>query len=282
MAVERKHLHLDIVTSSPARTSAFQMLLGSDRVRQVQPLFTEDAMRKPVSTVESQPAEWPMQVAEHKAFQDLAAHVVNSYLTSTVEDGRLGEIKKDDGRLIRIYSDSVNIAYASDTSDSTAVVLEKPKNIGAWLADTQHGAMALSGKNIELCTALTAIDMTDPSVHPTTTLVRLSMKMKPFTIQDVKQFIEKYGEQSILKSASGISFINEAADLFETQEPLKIYIQTDTSHPPSLLMQYPTWDHLGQKERVRLLYGAIPEVVASISSNFTPSYPSSVTEGRKI
>jgi hypothetical protein len=282
MTAERKNLHLDIVTSSPARSLAFQMLLGPDRVRQVQPLFTEDVMRKPVSTVESQPAEWPMQVAEHKAFQDLAAHIVNSYLTSTVEEGRLGDIKKDDGRLIRIYSDTVNIAYAGDTSDSTAIVLEKPKNLAQWLADSQYGAMSMSGKNFEICTALTAIDMTDPSVHPTTTLVRIAGKMKPFTIADVKTFISKYGEDAVLKSASGISFINTEADLFETSEPLKIYIQKDTAVPPSLLLQYPTWEHIGQKERIRILYGAIPEVVSSLSENFTPSYPQGVSQGRKI
>jgi hypothetical protein len=106
------------------------------------------------------------------------------------------------------------------------------------------------------------------------------MKMKPFTIHDVKKFIEKYGEDSILKSASGISFINKDPDLFETQEPLKVFIQTDTTAPPTLLMQYPNWDHLTQKDRVRLLYGAIPEVIDTMSTNFTPSYPSSI--GRKI
>ncbi len=282
MTAERKNLHLDIVTSSPARSLAFQMLLGPDRVRQVQPLFTEDVMRKPISTVESQPAEWPMQVAEHKAFQDLAAHIVNSYLTSTLEEGRLGDVKKDDGRLIRIYSDTVNIAYAGDTSDSTAIVLEKPKNLAQWLADNQYGAMSMSGKNFEICTALTAIDMTDPSVHPTTTLVRIAGKMKPFTVADVKRFIGKYGEDAVLKSASGISFINEQADLFETSQPLKIYIQKDTAVPPSLLLQYPTWDHIGQKERIRILYGAIPEVVSSLSNDFTPSYPQGVSQGRNV
>lgn len=282
MTTERKNIHLDIVTSSPARTSAFQMLLGTDRVRQVQPLFTEDVMRKPVSTVESEPAEWPMQVAEHKAFQDLAAHIVNSYLTSTIEEGRLGEVQKEDGRLIRVYSDTVNIAYAGDTSDSTAMVLEKPKNLAMWLADSQHGAMSMSGKNFEICTALTAIDMTDPSVHPTTTLVRIAGKMKPFTLTDVKSFMNKYGEDAVLKSASGISFINKEADLFETNEPLKIYIQTDTETPPTLLLQYPSWEHLSQKERVRILYGAIPEVVATFTNNFTPSYPPNVSQGRKV
>jgi hypothetical protein len=124
--------------------------------------------------------------------------------------------------------------------------------------------------------------MTDPTVHPTTTLVRITGKMKPFMLSDVKKFISKYGEDAVLKSASGISFINQEADLFDTTEPLKIYTQTDTAVPPSLLLQYPTWDHLTQKERIRILYGAIPEVVTAMTANFIPSYPPSVTQGRKV
>ena len=94
--------------------------------------------------------------------------------------------------------------------------------------------------------------------------------------------MNKYGEDAVLKSASGISFINKEADLFETNEPLKIYIQTDTETPPTLLLQYPSWEHLSQKERVRILYGAIPEVVATFTNNFTPSYPPNVSQGRKV
>lgn len=278
MAIERNNYRLDVVTSSPARADAFRTLLGPDRVRQILPHFTEDIIRKPNL---QKPHEWPMEMAERKALQDIAALMVLSYVNQTVETGHLEDVPIDGKRVIRLYSDTVNTAFATDTSNEINMILEKPKSIPQWLSDPKQGVMAMSGKNFEICTALTAIDMTDPTLHPTTILIRINGSMKPFTIADVKQFILKYGEENILKSASGISFINDHADLFDTNEPLKIYIQTDADASPNLLFELPTWDTLPQKDRLRLLYGALPEALDMIIDNFHPAYPPKTQNGRK-
>lgn len=263
---------LDVVTSSPARAGAFQMLLGADHVRQVTPYFTEEVIRKPIN---SNPAEWPMEMAERKALQDIAALMVISYLNNTIETGMQGDVHVDGQRVVRMYSDTINVGFTDDILDEATMVFEKPKSIASWLADPERGPRAMSGKKFEICTALTGIDMSDPAVHPATILIRISGKFKSFTIDDVKKFITKYGEPAILRAASGISFINQGSDLFDTDQPLRIFMQTDPSGGSTLLQQYPTWDHLDQAERQRILYGAIPEAVQTLVSSFAPAYPPS-------
>jgi hypothetical protein len=271
MAPKERPTEYHVVTSSSARAGAFKALLGEENVRQITPRFTEDIMRRPIN---HQTAEWPIEMAENKALQDMAAHMVYSYLNGVVETGAIGDVKPDGKRIIRLYSDTINISYAGDIADENTVVMEKPKNIGQWLADRQHGAMALSGKNTELCTAITAIDMTDPDVHPTTILMRTAVKMRPFTIDEVKEFIARHGEEHILNAASGISFVNDTVELFDTSAPLRVYMQKDPNESPSLLFQLPTWEHLTQKERTQILYGGLPQVIEAISDTFKPSYPS--------
>jgi len=279
MAIERNNYRLDVVTSSPARTDAFRTLLGPQRVRQVLPHFTEDVIRKPDI---QKPHEWPMEMAERKALQDIAALMVLSYVNQTVETGHVEDVHVKGRRVIRLYSDTVNIAFADDTSDEQTMILEKPTSVARWLTDTKNGAMVMSGKNFEICTALTAIDMTDTTLHPTTILIRISGKMKPFTTADVRQFIQKYGEENILKSASGISFINEQADLFDTSQPLRVYTQMDSLNPPNLMFELPNWTTLAQKDRLRILYGAIPEALNMVVDNFHPAYPPNANNGRKL
>lgn len=271
MALTERPIHFHIVTSSPARTNAFASLLGADRVHQVLPHFTEDIIRKPVNM---NVAEWPLEMAERKAMQDISALMVRSYINGAVETGHAGDIHTQGDRVIRIYSDTINITYDKDIFDDTAVVNEKPKNIAQWMSDRVNGAMGMSGKNTELCTALTAIDMTDPSVHPTTVLVRTAIKMKPFTIQDVQEFVRKHGADSVLKSASGISFVNDTVELFDTDSPLRTYIQTNPDEPPTLVHEYKTWGHLTHEERLRILYGAVPQAIEQLITNFQPAYPS--------
>lgn len=278
MAAPERSTQYHIVTSSPARTKAFESLFGSKNVCQVAPRFTEDIIRKPVN---NQPAEWPMEMSERKALQDLAAHLVHSYLNGVISTGCEGDFSPDGKRIIRVYSDTINIAYAGDTADETTVVLEKPPTIAKWMADRERGAMALSGKNTEMCTAITAIDMTDPNVHPTTVLVRTAVKMKPFTPEDVKKFIARHGDDAVLKAASGISFSNESVELFDTSSPLRTYIQIDPNLPPSLLFEIPTWEHLPQDDRRRILYGAIPEVMQIVTNEFKQSYPPTISGGNK-
>lgn len=281
MAPTEKSTQYHIVTTSEPRTAAFASVFGADRVRRVTPLFTEDTIRKPINTV--QPAEWPIETAEQKAFQDIAAHMVRSYLTNVVDTGRTNDYHVDGDRIIRIYSDTINIAYAGDISDESTLILEKPKNLERWMNDRERGAMALSGKYTELCTALTAIDMTNPNVHPNTVLVRTTVKMKPFTKDDVQEFVARHGEKAIMTSASGISFINGTVELFDTQSPLRTYIQTDPNLPPSLLFELPTWDHLSHQDRLRMLYGAIPEAMHILTNGFpkaNPSIPSKPTSER--
>lgn len=275
MAQQERNVQYHIVTSSPARTKAFATLLGEDRVKQVLPHFTEDIIRKPVNT---NVAEWPLEMAERKAMQDISALMVLSYVNGVVETGHVGDVKANGDRVIRIYSDTINIAYDKDINDDSTVVLEKPRSIASWLSDRKQGAMALSGKNTELCTAITAIDMTDPTVHPATILIRTATRMRPYTITDVQTFIKRHGEESIQKSASGISFINESVELFDTDSPLRTYIQTDPDQPPTLLFEYPSWGHLTQGDRTQILYGALPQAMDMLMNQFQPAYPS--TRGR--
>ncbi len=278
MAHIERQTQFQVVTSANARVEAFRSILGKNRVVRVPPAFTEDGMIKPIN---HQPAEWPMETSQRKAFQDIAANMVRSYLSGVVETGLEGDIAVDNKRVIRLYSDTINIVYAGDTRDEATVVLEKPKSIHEWLTDPVRGAMALSGKNTEVCTALTAIDMTDPKAHPATILVRTTFKVKPFTIEDAKQFVSTHGEESILKSASGVSFINNTVELFDTTAPLRTYIQTDANLPPNLLFELPTWDHLTQQDRLRILYGAIPEALNILVQQFQPAKPQ-IHNGRNI
>lgn len=267
--IERKTT-FHVVSSSRARHDAFASLLGPENVRQVRPHFTEDIIRKPINT---QTAEWPMEMSETKAFQDIAALMVLSYLNQTVETGLRGDVRMDNERIIRLYSDTINIAYAGDTLDDATLILEKPRNIENWIVDRERGAMALSGKHTELCTAITAIDMTNPDVHPRTVLVRTAIKMRPYTEKDVRAFVDRHGKEAIMKSASGISFINGSVELFDTEQPLRMYIQTDPNLPPSLIAELPTWSHLTQEDRQRILYGAVPEAIQLLTSEFPEAKP---------
>ena len=152
MASPERHIDLHVVTSADARVAAFASVLGQENVHKVLPHFTEDIIRKPVN---SNVAEWPIEMAERKAMQDISALMVLSFVNGVVETGHIGDIQTDGKRVIRLYSDTINIAFDKDISDETAVVLEKPKSIPLWLADRERGAMALSGKNTEICTGLT-------------------------------------------------------------------------------------------------------------------------------
>lgn len=271
MATPERPIHFHIVTSADARVNAFAQALGYENTTKVAPHFTEDVIRRPINT---NVAEWPIEMAERKAMQDISALMVLSFVNGVVETGSLGDVTMNGKRVIRLYSDTINIVYDKDISDNTAVVLEKPKSIATWLSDRDHGAMALSGKQTELCTGLTAIDMSDPGVHPATIEIRTVAKMKPFTIDDIRTFIQRHGEDAILHAASGISFINETVELFDTESPLRTYIQTDPNAPPVLLFELSKWGHLTQDERARILYGAIPEAIAVLLNRFQPAYPS--------
>src|SRR5690349_1295096 len=120
MPFEQRSIKLDIVTSSPARTNAFKTLLGADRVEQVTPRFTEAVLRKPVN---SSPAEWPVEMAEGKALQDIAALFVLSATNTIASEGLVGDLNTNNERKIRIYSDTVQVVFAGDTTDETRVVL---------------------------------------------------------------------------------------------------------------------------------------------------------------
>ena len=273
MPHQERTTHFQIVTSAKARVNAFESIIGKDRVHQILHLFTEDEMLKPIN---HQPAEWPTEMSQRKAFQDVAANMVRSYLTGVIDSAKIGDIPLDNQRVIRLYSDTINIVYAGETSDDMTTVLEKPISINQFVYDRERGAMALSGKYTEVCTGLTAIDITDPNAHPATILVRTTFKAKPFTKDDVKKFVERHGEHSILKSASGISFINDTVELFDTSSPLRTYVQTDPNLPPMLLFELPTWGHLTQADRQKLLYGAIPEALRILLSSFPTSNPNLV------
>lgn len=258
MAIER----LDIVTSSPARHDSFVRLLPHTDVRRLDPRFTEELIQQPLNV---QPAEWPMEMAERKALQDLAAAYVLATTDEAAHQGMVAEIgKSTEARHIRMYSDTITVSYAGETSDETPTVLEKPKDIASWFKDKERGALALSGKNIEICTALTAIDAKNPNAPPVTILVRIATKMSPYTLEDVKRVIEKHGPQAVLTTAGGISLWNGGTPLYDGSIPLKIYLQTDPLQQPVLVNEIRGWQQLDNDHLKQMLYGAVPEAMESM------------------
>lgn len=263
-ALERSgypNIQFDIVSSSAARYNAFANLLGHEHVRQVKYFFDESVMRKPVN---HQPAEWPFEVAEQKALQDVAALLVIAASGEIARDNMLGDIKVDGKRTIRLYSDTVQVVFDRYITDDTVKVLEKPESLQEWLNDDSDGAMAQSGKRFEMATALTGIDITNPNAHPSTILVRFAGKMKPYTKDDIHKLLENYGPQEVMTVSGGISIQNGGTVLYDKSHPLTCYIQTDPNATPTLVFELPNWESLDLKTLQRYVYGAIPEAITTL------------------
>lgn len=254
-------IYLDVVTSSKERIMAFRSLLTPDRVHQVTPGFTETVIHKPVN---SSPSEWPFEVAKEKALQDVTGLLVQGAVNKTACEGLLGDVSTRPGRTIRLYSDTVQVSYNADAPDDVPKVLEKPISLDHWLSDPENGALSQSGKNFEICTALTGIDITDPSAHPATVLVRVAGKMRPYDMSDIMNVIKTHGERDITMAAGGVSIQNGGTELYDKTEPLRCYIQKDPNLQPQLLFEIPTWDHLDLTTLRRFVYGAVPEALEAL------------------
>ncbi len=261
-------IHLDIVTSSKERVMAFSSLLQKGRVRQIPPGFTETVIHKPIN---SSPSEWPFEVAKEKALQDLTGILVLGAINKASAEGLLGDVHTRPGRTIRLYSDTVQVSYNADTPDDIPMVLEKPSNLEQWLTDGKRGAMAQSGRHFEICTALTGIDVTNPAAHPSTVLVRITGKMRPYTLADVMNVINTHGERDITMAAGGISVQNAGTNLYDKTYPLRYYIQTDPNTAPQLTFEIPTWQHLDIKTLQRFVYGAVPEALQALMTQIDNS-----------
>lgn len=254
-------IYLDVVTSSKERVMAFRSLLPADRVNQVTPGFTETVIHKPVN---SSPSEWPFEVAREKALQDITGLLVQGVVNKSACEGLVGDIADRPGRTIRLYSDTVQVSYNAESPDDVPKVLEKPISIEHWLTDPENGALAQSGKNFEICTALTGIDLTDPSAHPATVLVRVAGKMRPYDMSDVMNVIHTHGERDITMAAGGVSIQNGGTELYDKSEPLRCYIQKDPNLQPQLVFEIPSWDHLSLTTLRRFVYGAVPEALDAL------------------
>lgn len=254
-------IQFDIVSSSAQRYNAFANLLGHQNVRQVPYFFNESVIRKPVNR---QPAEWPFEVAEQKALQDVAALLVIAASNEIARENMLGDIKIDGKRTIRLYSDTVQVVFDQDISDDTVKVLEKPENLQEWLEDEENGAMAQSGKQFEITTALTGFDITNPDAHPSTILVRFAGQMRPYTKKDIQDLLENFGPQDIMPVAGGISIQNGGTSLYDKTKPLTCYIQTDPNASPIVVFKHKTWEDVDLKTLQRYVYGAIPEAVSAL------------------
>jgi hypothetical protein len=257
MAIER----LDVVSSSRARTDSFARLLPDAEVRQITPRFTEELMQKPLSR---EPSEWPMEMAEQKALQDITAVMVLGTINNMADQNLLAEVGSNtEGRHIRVYSDTISIAH-NGNPEGKPIVLEKPRDLATWFQDREKGAMALSDKHIEICTGITGIDMKNPDSHPATVLVRIVAKMRPYSMGEVNDIIEKHGAQAILTTAGGISIWNGGTKLYDGDVPLEIYLQTDPLTTPVKVNEIPDWQKLDGEQLKQILYGAIPEAIDSL------------------
>ncbi len=262
MAIKNERpIHLDVVTSSKERVMAFRSLLPPDRVRQIQPGFTETVIHKPVN---SSPSEWPFEVAREKALQDITGLLVQGVVNNTAYEGLLGNVSTRPGRTIRLYSDTVQVSYNADAPDDKPKILEKPVNIEHWLTDPENGALSQSGKNFEICTALTGIDLTNPAAHPSTVLVRITGKMRPYDMSDVMKVIHTHGERDVTMAAGGVSIQNGGTKLYDKTEPLRYYIQKNPNQQPQLIFEIPSWDHLDLSTLRRFVYGAVPEALDAL------------------
>jgi len=261
MVLNERPIQLDIVSTSAQRHDAFATLLGPEKVRQIPPKFGEHVIRRPVN---QHPAEWPFEMAEHKALQDISALMIIAASNEVARDHALGDIKKDGKQTIRLYSDTVQVVFNDDMSDDDVMVLEKPDDLQSWLDDNERGAMAQSGKRFEICTALTGIDVTNPNAYPSTILVRFAGKMKPYSKEDVINIIENFGPQDVMMTAGGISIQNGGTILYDKTEPLSCYIQTDPNAQPNLVFELPTWENTDIVTLRRYVYGAIPEAVTTL------------------
>lgn len=256
------NLRVTMVTSSAARHHSFEMLLPNIPVRRLDPRFTEELIPAPLN---SQPSEWPMEMAERKAFQDITARFMLAALDTEVHENLIKEIGGPDvDHHLFIYSDTITVSYAGETSDETPKVLNKPKDLASWFQDKEEGALALSGKNIEICTALTAIDMKHPDAHPITILVKITAKMKPYTLSDVRQLIEIHGPQAVLTTAGGISIWNGGTSLYDGTVPLKVYLQSDPRDQPVLVNEIRNWQTLDTEQLKQILYGAVPQAMGAL------------------
>ncbi len=197
--------------------------------------------------------------------QDVVAVLVQAASQTIPNDRILGEVgSPGEGKHYRIYSDTITVAHGEHEGDKPTV-LEKPRDLVSWFHDKEHGALALSNKNIEICTGITGIDMKNPDSHPATVLVRIVAKMRPYSIQDINSIIEKNGAQAVLTTAGGISIWNGGTSLYDGSVPLKIYLQTDPLENPTMIKEIQDWQQLDKEYLKQILYGAIPEAMDSLS-----------------
>lgn len=250
---------LTVVSSSPARTHSFELLYPNAKIRQVKPRFTEELMPRPLSV---EPSEWPMEMAQEKALQDIAAVLTLAATKQLTGEGLLAEINQaGEGRHLRIYSDTITV---KKNGDGKATVLEKPRDLVSWFSDKERGALALSDKHVEICTGITAIDMKNPNSHPATVLVRILSKMRPYTMEDLNQIIEKHGAQAVLTTAGGISIWNGGTSLYDGTVPLQISLQTDPYTEPVVIREIHDWQKMDTDQLKQILYGALPEAMDSL------------------
>lgn len=268
MVLQERPIHFDVVTSSSSRYNAFANLLGAEKVRQVPFHFTEEVIRKPVN---HQPAEWPFEIAEQKALQDVSALLTIAATNEIARENLIGSLTTDGKQTIRLYSDTVQVVFDNDVSDDGVMILEKPKDLSQWLNDRERGAMAQSGKRFEIATALTGIDLTNPNAHPATILVRFAGKMRPYTMEDIQAILKNHGPQDIMTVAGGISIQNGGTGLYDKSYPLRCYIQTDPNSQPSLAFELPTWVDADIPTLQRYVYGAVPQAVTTLLSRIENS-----------
>lgn len=261
MVLHERPIQFDIVSTSAQRRNAFTTLLGPEKVRQVAPKFGEHVIRRPIN---HQAAEWPFEMAEHKALQDISTLMVIAANNEIAKNRILGDIKVDGKQTIRLYSDTVQVVFNTDMSDDDVMVLEKPNDLESWLDDDERGAMAQSGKRFEIATALTGIDVTNANTYPSTILIRITGKMKPYTKKDILNILDNHGPQDILTTAGGISIQNSGTNLYDKTKPLACYIQTDPNAQPTLVFELPTWENVDIETLRRYVYGAIPEAVTTL------------------
>lgn len=235
----------------------FQSALPEWEIHRKDPGFDEDeiSLRAPRSS------ERPVFIAEEKAKQDATWVAAICGSANAFVEG--AKVTSTDRGNMYLYTDTVQFIHEPDGS---LTIHEKPLGNPVVWAALNPDAMAQSGKQIEIVTALTAIRCDANGVsEPKTIIVNVEASMRPFSRRELVEYAKGSGNKTIPNTAGGISLANGGRSFYDTGKPLIVSVRDSINDTPTELLRYETWAHVPDVALRPFIVGAFEPAVVRLA-----------------
>lgn len=239
------------------KTSIYQESLPGWQIKRREPSYDEER----IQLMAPQTDKRPVFIAQEKARED--APWVAAFC------GIVEELASEGGTLISrnhdriyLYTDTVQVVHNPDGKE---LVLEKPKWDPLTWATASSEAMAQSGKDVEIVSALSALRCTPDGISaPSTVIVRVKATMQPYTREDIVAFAKESGANTIPETAGGISLANGGRHFYDTGKPLVVELLDSLESKPVELMRFETWSDLPDSTLRPFICGALEPALTRV------------------